>query len=152
MSQQNFSAKINAATLRLHWETTGITHSFLIYNAEIYSVYINYRHKPGVEKCSVQEAAVVVVANKVSRDSLPCARLWHVLIGHCDPVSGVVEVQKHDVKHQGRLSWDVAAWREKKSKGWWQEGRRVWKRGWDEQEKNSLFIYLFIYLFLISGN
>lgn len=70
-------------------------------------------HTPGIKKCPVEEAAVVVVAHKVSRDRLPGAGLRHHLIGHRDPVSGVVEVQKYDVKHQGRLSWDVAAWRQK---------------------------------------
>lgn len=55
-----------------------------------------------------------MVAHKVSRDGLPRAGLRHHLIGHCDPVSGVVEVQKYDIKHQGRLSWDVATWRGKK--------------------------------------
>lgn len=54
-----------------------------------------------------------MVAHKVSRDGLPGAGLRHHLIGHRDPVSGVVEVQEYDVKHQGRLSWDVAAWRHK---------------------------------------
>ncbi len=63
-----------------------------------------------------------MVAYKVSSDGLPGAGLRDLLIGHCDPISGVVEVQKYNIKHQRRLSWDVAAWREKKKTGGRQEG------------------------------
>lgn len=75
------------------------------------------KHIPGIKKCAIEEAAVVVIAYKVSRDGLPGAGLGHLLIGHCDPISGVVEVQKYNIKHQRCLSWDVAACREKKKKG-----------------------------------
>lgn len=71
------------------------------------------RHAPGIKKCSIEEAAIVVVAHKVSSDGLPRAGFRHNLIGHCDSISGVVKVQKHHIKHQRRLSGDVAAWRGK---------------------------------------
>lgn len=77
---------------------------------------------PGVKKCPIEEAAVVVVAHKVPGDGLPGAGLGHDLIGHCDPIFGVVEVQEHHVKHQRRLSGDVAAWR--------QRHQRRWRPGW----------------------
>lgn len=64
---------------------------------------------PGIKKCPIKEAAVVVVTYKVSSNNLPRAGLWYLLIGNCDPISGVVEVQEYDIKHQGRLSWDVTA-------------------------------------------
>lgn len=50
-----------------------------------------------------------MVADKVPRDGLPGARVRHDLIGHRDAISGVVKVQKNDIKHQRSLSWDVAA-------------------------------------------
>lgn len=55
-----------------------------------------------------------MVADKVSRDRLPRAGVRHNLIGYLDPISGIVKVQKHNIKHQGGLSWDVAACRERK--------------------------------------
>lgn len=58
------------------------------------------QHSPGIEKRSIEEAAVVVVADKVPRDRLPGARVRHDLIGHRDAISGVVKVQKNDIKHQ----------------------------------------------------
>lgn len=70
-----------------------------------------HTHTPGVEERSIKQWAVVVVTYKVPSNSLPGAGLRHLLIGHCDAVSGVVEVQQNNVKHQRCLSWDVAAWR-----------------------------------------
>lgn len=73
---------------------------------------------PGVKECPIEEAAVVVVAHKVPGDGLPGAGLGHNLIGHCDLIFGVVEVQEHHVKHQRRLSRDVAAWRQRHQRKW----------------------------------
>lgn len=75
--------------------------------------------KPGIKKCPVKEAAVVVVAHKITGDGLPGAGLRHDLIGHRDPVFGVVEVQQHHVKHQRRLTGDVAAWGPKRMEVSW---------------------------------
>lgn len=71
---------------------------------------------PGIEKCPIQKAAIVVVTHKVSSDRLPCAGRRNNLIGYCDPISGVMEVQQYDIKHQRRLSWDVTAYEDEKMK------------------------------------
>lgn len=68
------------------------------------------QHIPGIKESPIEEAAVVVVTYKVSSYGLPRAGLWHYLIGNCDSISGVMEVQEYDIKDQGRLSWDVATW------------------------------------------
>lgn len=92
------------------WETAG-NKRFLFRNHQV-SLYDEYI--PRIEKCPIQKAAVVVVTHKVSRNALPRAGLGRHLVSHCDPVSGIVEVQEDNIKHQGSLSWDVTAWGEKK--------------------------------------
>ena len=59
-----------------------------------------------------------MVAHKVSRDGLPGAGLRHHLIGHRDPVSGVVEVQEYDIKHQGCLETEGQGEVEEKKWDW----------------------------------
>lgn len=106
VSQNIFSTQRDAATLRpLEEPHTLNTELFCMLNV----MNTKYWHTPGIKEGSIQEAAIVVVAYKVSSNGLSCAGLGYHLIGHCDPIFGVVEVQEHDVKHQRGLSWDVAS-------------------------------------------
>lgn len=66
------------------------------------------KYKPGIKKRPIQEAAVVVIAHKVPHLRLPHAGLGNDLISDRDSVSGVMKVQQDHIKHQRRLSWDVA--------------------------------------------
>lgn len=114
IEQHNSREQRNAATFWPFWGTTEITHQ----QSSFCLVKVKKLNTPGVKKCPIEEAAVVVVAHKVAGDGLPGAGLGHDLIGHCDPIFGVVEVQEHHVKHQRRLSRDVAAWGQRHQRGW----------------------------------
>lgn len=114
-SQTNYSKHSNAATQRLFEEQhLVVSVSGPIISSVIKTINAKPWHTPGIKKRSIKETAVVVVADKVSRDRLPRAVVRHNLIGYLDPISGIVKVQKHNIKHQGGLSWDVAACRERK--------------------------------------